>query len=372
MTTNAWKAEFPDEETGRNYLLSKISNKLMAIAAFNLRLERKIHWTPSKKKVEKWKQRFLEWPFQKFRQALLPYYMSGSLTTHIYVLEKFSVKQIQAVVKDQETFEIYGSFLKDLHPEFFYTPDIMAMLLKIPLKVKYELVEKAGKLQIQAIHPFEDVWVVFHPKLEVIEIRTRNSHIASRISKRIKEELRINCRNIDFSLEEIEKFFKWISSISNSHIRFETGAISSAHYTSALKHNGTRESLLRAKEFRDAIEKGRIISAYGYIPSSHLFPDELDQAITEEGSKEDRSEEENCGEEGDIDVIEDIEILKGQIGFNVNFDKGKIYFSTALSEYEISRMIEEIVKLLDLDPKRTSLKRLPQQKLNPQQLDSPL
>lgn len=360
-----WKVNFKDPDTEKQYFLSRVSNKMLSIAANNLKLEEKIFWNPSSKKVKEWKEIFLGWPIQKFRQYLLPYYMSGRLTTHLYILEKVSIKRLEEITKNIETFVQYGVHLKDLHPEFFLSQDIAAILVKVPLKERYELVEENNQLLIKPIHPFEDIWVVFHINLGILEIRTSKSQTANRISKRLKNELRINCQGIKFTLDEMNGFFKWISSISNSYIRFETGAISSAHYTSAMKQNGTRDSLLGTDEFTEAMKKGRIISAYGHIPYSYLFSDIVDQDSVPNKQDQNLKQNDNENDNEDIDTRG---VLKSLVGFNVNFESGKIYFATVLSEYEISKLIEQIVNLLDVESKRKLSPPNRQTKLNPSDL----
>ncbi len=351
---------FESEEQEKEYLLDKIKHKLMGIAAYNLKIEAKLYLQPRREKVEEWKDHFLKWPLATFKQNLLPYFMSESFTSYIYILEQTSMNKIRDLLKDKDKFRNYSAFMTDLAPEFYFYSDKAAILVKIALKKKYELVREHGKMTVRAFVPFDDIWIVFHSELGVLEVRTNKPNQARSIINRIKQGLGINCTSLRFSFEEIKAFFKWLTGISNSHFRFESGALSSAQFTSALKENGTRDSLLGTKPFAEAMESGKIVSIYGYIPFSYIFPEyvenDTETSISAEGSngKEEEEEEEEVSME-----------TSGKVSFSVNFIEGKIYFSTALSEIEVSNLIKEIIRQVDIEMHRKIEKPSRQTRFNP-------
>ncbi|MBD3192787.1 MAG: hypothetical protein GF308_19260 [Candidatus Heimdallarchaeota archaeon] len=85
-----------DEENTKRYYLEQISNKLLAYAAYRLGIEEELFLHPSKitKKVDEWKEEFLSWPLEKFKEKLMSYYMSDRITTHLYLLDDVSRKHI--------------------------------------------------------------------------------------------------------------------------------------------------------------------------------------------------------------------------------------------------------------------------------------
>lgn len=356
-----WKMEM-DDNSKKNYVLSKISNKLLGYATFRLKIEDHLILNPQSKKRQEWIKKLMKFPIKKFLNDLLPYYMSGRITTHLFVLEESSIKQLNKLISEKKFEDLLRRGLANFYPQFFKERNKRSLLIKLPSNRKLELVEKDGKIVLEEYLPFKNIWIIFHIKESIVEVRTRSDYEALGIIERLESELRISCAKITFSKDEMYSFFEWINNnFSNSHIRFQKGPISTATYTSATDEEGKRIPLTKVKEFLNAREKGDVVSIYAYIPENEIFKELKEKSIEEINQKEiDAIQDEN----NDGETSDALEVI-GQIGFNINFTSGKIYFSSAISEFEVSEIIKGILKLLDMKSKRKINKPSPQTKFTP-------
>jgi len=356
-----WKMEMTDENK-KNYVLSKISNKLLGYAAYRLKIEDRLILNPQSKNRLEWIKKLKKFPIKKFLNDLLPYYMSGRITTHLFVLEESSIKQLNKLIKEKKFENVLRIGLANFYPQFFKERNKKFLLIKMPSNKQLELIEKDGKIVLEEYLPFKNIWIIFHIKEGIIEVRTRSDYQALQIIERLNSELRISCAKITFTKEEMYSFFDWINNnFSNSHIRFQKGPISTATYTSATDEEGKRIPLTKVKEFLNAREKGDVVSIYAYIPENEIIK-EMKEKSKEEISQKEINDIQN---ENDIGETSDALEVVGLIGFNINFTSGKIYFSSAISEFEVSEILKGILKLLDMKSKRKLSKPSPQTKFGP-------
>ncbi|MHA1840630.1 MAG: hypothetical protein ACTSYW_01510 [Candidatus Heimdallarchaeota archaeon] len=344
-----WDMEI-DDESKKNYMLSKISNKLLGFAAKRLKIEENLNMTPSVKKVQEWKKELKKYSMPKFLSKLLPYYMSGRITTHLFIIEKSSLKQLDKLVKNDKIEPILKDSLSDMYPRIFSTGKKISLLIKKRHKKQLELIERNSKIVLEEYLPLRDIWMIFHLKLGIIEVRTRSDSVAMSMINRISSELRISCEKLSFTNKEMFSFFEWINNnFSNSHIRYQSGPISTQTFTSATDIKGKRIPLTEVKEFLNARNKGQVVSVYAYIPESEF----IEELKTKKQIDENQGILEESTDTGDNDLdIKDALEVEGQIGLNVNFTAGKIYFSSAVSEFEVTEIINGIIALLNLKSKR--------------------
>jgi len=335
----------PNEK--KEFVLNNISKKMLGIAAYRHGLMDKIHLNPNPKVQKEIRNRFKQkWEdIDKFLMNLLPYYMSSKVITHLFVIEKNSWENLIGLYENSDLQSILMNTLSNMYPKLLPSKNGLYLLLKKPSKTRYELLKKNNKLVLEQITPFKDLWILFNFKLGFIEVRTKNESEANNMIRKLCDELRISCNRITFNKNEMINFTNWISDISNSHVRFMQGILSSATY--ATRKEGKKQfSLKNLDEFLEAREKEKIVSVYAYFPEK-VFIEDLQQ----ESSIDDDEEVTNEPIDDENELEDELE-KEGNIGFNINFTTGKIYFSTALSEYEVSTIIEKILSILNLEEKR--------------------
>lgn len=333
----------PNEK--KDFVLNKISNKMLGIAAYREGIMEKIHLNPSSKILKEIKKGFKQkWKnINTFLSKLLPYYMSSRVITHLFVIEKRSWENLTELNKNKDLKTILEKTLSQMYPKILSKDEEIYLLIKKPSKTRYELLEKDKKLVLERITPFKDIWIIFNLKLGIIEVRVKNESEANELVRRLCNELRISCDRIVFDRSEMIAFTDWMSDISNSHVRFMSGILSSMTY--ATRKNGKKHfSLKDFDQFLEAREKDKIVSVYAYFPEKVFIED-----LQEETSIDSTDPMELLEAE---DELEEKLEREGKIGFNINFTTGKIYFSTALSEYEVSTIIEKTLNILDLEKKR--------------------
>jgi len=346
------------EDEKKSFIINNISDLLLAYAAYDYKLESILYLKGYSSRVKKWKEEFLKWTPRKVFENLLPYYMSGQKSTVLYLIEKYSWEHLKKISKNKN--ELNTSIEKefsDLFPRIIYlSPEEIAIQFKWALNPKNEFYRENNKLKMRIHTPIKDIWVKIYLKIGIIEIRTKNINEAQAVKHRLCEGFGLELGNISFDEKEVNNLFEWIKLISNSNISFDADqTISSATYTSGYDEKGRRLSLKNVPQFIEARKNGTLVSVYVYVPETDIIDAEI---YRPEHKKDDNNELEEIEEEIDIGGIE------GTIGFNINFNKGKIFFKRTISEKQITNLVTKIAGTLELDAKRNTLKRpIPQVKL---------
>lgn len=341
---------FEDEEQYKEYLINSISSKKMfGFLAFYTGLEQFYFENPSDKKIEEWKSRLLSLDLDKFLKKVLPFITAGSFTTNIFILSDCCAESIEETFSDKDKLSIILTILGEYFPKVIKVKDnTIVMALFYPESPSYHLMQSAnnttvsgisGKPRFHRIIDYEEVHVIFRPKLNTIEIRSSNDKTVRNLLQKLKDIFSIDARILEFSKEEKDKVLDW-ARVTNSNIRFESGAISSSRYTSITKKDGTRADLKEAEIFQDAIKEGNIVSVYINVPEDYIFKEKPLKKKSSLKSKK------------PIKETESKPLIGPTIGFSVNFNRGKIFFQSHVPEVQAWMVISYLINLVDI----TSLK----------------
>jgi len=339
---------FKNEEEYKDYLLSLISSKKMfGYLAYFYKFEETFIETPNDKKIEEWKKILKKKNLNDLKKDLYPFITAGSFTTNIFLINECCAHQLRKNFRKQAVFDFVFAQLDDYYPDIIYNSEkVVIIKLFYPQNETYSLIRKVEEQIPKLTHliTYEEVFIVFRMDKKIIEIRSADERTIRTLERKISEIFKITLVRLYFNREEIFKVINW-ATITNSNIRFESGTISSSRFTSVTNADGSRADLKNAKLFQEALEKGNIVNVYINIPEREVFQDfplKKERVLNSEKQYKESEEE-----------IEN----KSTIGFNINFQKGKIFFQSHIPEIYAWKIINSILGYVTIEDKLIECKK---------------